>query len=546
VEQALQRSPAPAVQQITLTTIAGRPSYRLKEGDGTWRVVDATTGAAAPPVDAATALRSAQAFLSGAAGQVLGRTQGDRWSHAGLLDAHRPLYQVQMHDAAQTLLYISSTTGEVVVDVPRYQGYWNYVGAWLHWVYMFRDGAKDPVWSWLVIGLSAGHLSALAGALVGIWRWRFSGRYKSGAKTPYREFQMRWHHITGLVFGLVMVLWIFSGLMSMNPLGIFSPTGARPDLRAYQQGLPGTTRPALAVQDALQLLQADGFDTREIEWKVLAGRPYLLALDAAGASRVLSGAAGSYQVQRGLEPAQLERAAPCCCPSPSIPPPCWTATTPTTTGADRHPCTPPPPDLPVLRVQFQDPGRTSSTSAPHPGKWCSAWTAHSVPTAGCSTFCIAGTCHGCCSTPGRATSFWCCSAWARWPWPPQAPCWATGGWCSPPASSCVGRPGAPRQATQRLSDRAGWGRRPRDHHSGPNAVAGQGLTVSPAARTVQEGGPCRLRIQVHMLLLGRLKGVSSVPSATQTQSRQSPAFLDQNRDDPQCRQNCRSTESDEA
>ncbi|WP_272970836.1 PepSY domain-containing protein [Comamonas terrigena] len=371
VEQALQHSPAPqAVQQITLTTIAGRPSYRLKEGDGTWRVVDATTGAAAPPVDAATALRSAQSFLPSAAGEVLGRTQGDRWSHAGLLDAHRPLYRVQMHDAAQTLLYISSTTGEVLVDVPRYQGYWNYVGAWLHWVYMFRDGAKDPVWSWLVIGLSAlGTLSALAGALVGIWRWRFSGRYKSGAKTPYREFQMRWHHITGLVFGLVMVLWIFSGLMSMNPLGIFSPTGARPDLRAYQQGLPGTTRPALPVQDALQLLQAGRFDTREIEWKVLAGRPYLLALDAAGASRVLSGAAGSYQVQRGLEPAQLERAAPLLLPFAIH----------SATVLDRYDAyyyrrgqasmyAAAARDLPVLRVQFQDPGRTTVYLSPASGE----------------------------------------------------------------------------------------------------------------------------------------------------------------------------------
>jgi len=371
VEAALQHSPAPqAVQQITLTTIAGRPSYRLKEGDGTWRVVDATTGAAAPPVDTAVALRSAQAFLPGAAGQVLGRTQGDRWSHSGQLDAHRPLYRVQMHDAAQTLLYISSTTGEVVVDVPRYQGYWNYVGAWLHWVYMFRDGAKDPVWSWLVIGLSAlGTLSALAGALVGIWRWRFSGRYKSGAKTPYREFQMRWHHITGLVFGLVMVLWIFSGLMSMNPLGIFSPTGARPDLRAYQQSLPGTTRPAQAMQDALKLLQADGFSAREIEWKVLAGQPYLLAVDAAGASRVLSQAAGGYQVRGALEPAQLERAAPLLLP----------AAIHSSTLLDRYDAyyyrrghasmyAAAARDLPVLRVEFQDLGRTVVYLSPASGE----------------------------------------------------------------------------------------------------------------------------------------------------------------------------------
>ena len=43
---------------------------------------------------------------------------------------------------------------------------------------MFRDGSKDPVWSWLVIVLFAvGTVSAFTGAEAGIWRRRFSGRY---------------------------------------------------------------------------------------------------------------------------------------------------------------------------------------------------------------------------------------------------------------------------------------------------------------------------------------------------------------------------------
>lgn len=370
VEAALRHSLAPqAVQQITLTTIAGRPSYRIKEGDGALRVVDATTGSASPPVDDGTALRSARAFLPGVDGVVLDRTQDDRWTHSGLLDPHRPLFKVQMDDAAATLLYISSTTGEVVLDVPRHQRYWNYVGAWLHWVYMFRDGSKDPVWSWLVIGLSAvGTISAIAGAFVGIWRWRFHGHYKSGAKTPYREFQMRWHHITGLVFGVVMVLWIFSGLMSMNPMGIFSPAAARPDLRAYEQGFPGTTRPQLSVQEALGLLQTDGFYAREIEWKVLAGQPYLLAFDATGATRVLRRDKSGYMVQQSLEPEYLAQATPLLFPF-KIQSSTLLSSYDTYyyqrgqasmyAAAARN--------LPVLRLQFEDPGRTVVYVAPETG-----------------------------------------------------------------------------------------------------------------------------------------------------------------------------------
>ncbi|MGE8318376.1 MAG: PepSY-associated TM helix domain-containing protein [Comamonas sp.] len=370
-EAALRHSQAPrAVRQITLTSIAGSPRYRLQEADGSLFVVDALSGARLPPADGPAALRSAASFLPGYRGTVLGLTQDDRWTHSGLLDAHRPLIRVRMDDPEASLLYVSSATGEVVMDVPRTQRYWNYVGAWLHWVYMFRDGSKDAVWSWLVIGLSAlGTFSALAGGLVGIWRWRFAGRYKSGSRSPYREFQMRWHHITGLVFGGVLLAWIFSGLMSMNPLGIFSPAGARPDPAAYRQGVPGSVRPALSPGAALALLEAEGFAARELEWKVLGGEPYLLALDQSGASRLLTGHDGHYRVQPTLEPDRLAQAARRLLPdgirSASL--------------LDRHDAYyyrrgtasmygGAPRELPVLRVQFDDPGRTIAYLSLHSGE----------------------------------------------------------------------------------------------------------------------------------------------------------------------------------
>ena len=370
VQQALRHSRSPQeVQQITLTSIAGRPRYRLKEGNGALVVVDATTGALAPRVDDAAALRSAQAFVPGFAAVLGGRTLDDRWTHSGLLDAHRPLIKVQMQDPAATLLYVSSTTGEVVMDVPRHQRYWNYVGAWLHWVYMLREGSRDAVWSWLVIGLSAlATLSALAGALVGVWRWRFSGRYKSGAKTPYREFQMRWHHLTGLVFGLILILWIFSGLMSMNPLGVFSPAAARPDLQAYQQGSVGANPPAIGTSAALALLESAGFKAKELEWRVLGGQPYLLAHDGAGASRLVAAQQGAYQVLERFAPAQLEPPARALLPF-------GIADTKLLDSYDAYyfrrgqasMYAANARELPVLRLQFDDPGRTVAYLSLHSG-----------------------------------------------------------------------------------------------------------------------------------------------------------------------------------
>ena len=305
VDAALARSAAPAgVQQIKLTSVGARPRYVLKEANGDPLVVDAVTGLRAPTVDSAAARASARAFLPGVGADHEGRISDDRWTHSGALDAHRPLYKVQMRDPDSTLLYVSSTTGEVVMDAPLAQRTWNFVGAWLHWLYMFRDGSRDPVWSWLVIALSAvGTVSAVTGALTGLWRWRFSGRYKSGSKTPYREPQRHWHHIAGLVFGAVLITWIFSGLMSMNPLGIFDPGGERPDSAAYRQGGPGLLRPAVAVPDALKLLRNADFAACEIEWRVLGGTPYLLARDAAGSTRLVvpSAAAGFNVLERWFD-----------------------------------------------------------------------------------------------------------------------------------------------------------------------------------------------------------------------------------------------------
>ena len=104
-------------------------------------------------MDEQLALAGARAFVTKADAHYLGTVHEDRWTHARSLDPHRPLHQVQMDDADHTLLYLSDSTGQVVMDAPRAQRMWNYVGAWLHWLYMFRDKPVDPVWSWIVIVL---------------------------------------------------------------------------------------------------------------------------------------------------------------------------------------------------------------------------------------------------------------------------------------------------------------------------------------------------------------------------------------------------------
>lgn len=360
VEDALARSrDAGAVKGVVLTSIGGRPHYVLAEGDGSRLAVDALDGQRRV-VGPAQALAAGRSFTHGAAGEYIGLVDEDRWTHSRSLNPHRPLHVVEMGDEAATRLYVSSSTGQVVLDAPRAERLWNFVGAWLHWLYMLRNQATDPVWSWTVIVLSGiGVVSAFTGALNGIWRWRFSGTYKSGSKSPFREACLRWHHILGLVFGTVLLTWIFSGLMSMNPLGVFDAKGARPDVGAYEGGSVASVRLPLGVPQVLEMLSAQGFRASELEWRVLAGEPYILARNSRGDTRLVLAAAGALTVLERWPERRLVEAAQRLMPAPLTKVEVLRAydayyykrQVQSMYGADER-------RLPVMRVAFGDPDAT--------------------------------------------------------------------------------------------------------------------------------------------------------------------------------------------
>ncbi|MNV56678.1 hypothetical protein D3C71_1489750 [compost metagenome] len=116
------------------------------------------------------------------------------------------------------------------------------------------------------------------------------------------------------------------------------------------------------------MLESAGFGARELEWKVLGGAPYLLAHDGAGASRLVVLQQGAYQVWERFEAQQLEQPAQALMPFDSV----------NTTllasydayyfrrgqasmyAANAR-------ELPVLRVEFDDPGRTIAYLSLHSG-----------------------------------------------------------------------------------------------------------------------------------------------------------------------------------
>ncbi|NVD98017.1 PepSY-associated TM helix domain-containing protein [Massilia sp. BJB1822] len=293
-QQALARAgvTGPLKELRLAAASAGRPAYfavplgaarakgvKAAPGSGTV-VVDAVSGKRIAPVDEVQVMASATAYTGpGVALHYLGTIEEDAFTHSRGLDAHRPLHRVQLDDTDATLLYVSGRTAEVVRDASRTERIWNYAGAWIHWLYPFRGNIFDRYWTDIVNWLSiAGIVAALSGTIVGIQRWRFTRTYRSGSRSPYQGI-MRWHHIGGLLFALIAITWIFSGLMSMNPWRIFD-SGAAPLKMEALEGGPLQLTGLDAAPAAL--LSSAGGGIRELRWSRSLGKTVVLAHAAAG------------------------------------------------------------------------------------------------------------------------------------------------------------------------------------------------------------------------------------------------------------------------
>jgi hypothetical protein len=143
----------------------------------------------------------------------------DQWSVPNGYDEHRPLYRMALNDPSGAELYVSSSTGEVVLGTTHYQRAWNYPGSVVHWIYPTVLRSNWAAWDKVVWTLSLVALvAAVTGTVLGVIRLRVSRR---GLGSPFRGWHA-WHHILGLFTATFVVTWIFSGWLSMDHGLLFS------------------------------------------------------------------------------------------------------------------------------------------------------------------------------------------------------------------------------------------------------------------------------------------------------------------------------------
>ena len=113
---------------------------------------------------------------------------------------------------------------------------------------------------------------------------------------------MRWHHWTGLLFGLLTFTFVLSGLFSMNPGGIFPTTAVPPALNALLLG----PRPSLSAlpspSGGLGLLEEH---VKELEWKRLRGHAYIIGRSDLSTESILWPYPGGLRVRTAFSDGEL-------------------------------------------------------------------------------------------------------------------------------------------------------------------------------------------------------------------------------------------------
>jgi hypothetical protein len=271
-----------------------RPVYRFLDSTQAWIAIDAPSGAPVAPMSDRDAAELVRRAFGGRSPRLLAlHRRPDQWLLSNEVSAQLPLYEFAVGDQADTRVYVSPRSGEVVLASTASQRRWASLGAVPHWLYFTALRQHVGLWTNLVICLAAlGTVGLIAGIVLGLARFQYRTRdiaaRRGGpvSRSPFVDRWRRWHHYAGLTFGIVALTWTVSGLLSMNP-GHWSPDTS-PTLvqrEGWQGGKAVAAEYPVSPRYALATMARD-FPLRELHFALVGGRPYYRGLGTAGRSRL--------------------------------------------------------------------------------------------------------------------------------------------------------------------------------------------------------------------------------------------------------------------
>jgi len=224
----LRNPPARAL----LLSVMNRPAYRLGR-----QSVFADTGDLFEPATVEQSIEIAARFMQLPAAQVhhvRTLTEADQWTLGQ--GRQLPIHKFSVDDADGTELYVQPATGEVSVMTTRRSRALAWIGTIPHWLYFASLRVNQPLWYRIVVWTSAlTCVLAVIGLVLMVTQFRRTKPFRLSASIPYSGW-MRWHYVTGAIFGVFTLTWAFSGLLSMEPFEWTNATGLEIDREALSGG----------------------------------------------------------------------------------------------------------------------------------------------------------------------------------------------------------------------------------------------------------------------------------------------------------------------
>jgi hypothetical protein len=258
--------------RVTLLTVNGRPAYRF----GSAATVYADSGQEMDDLkpEQSKAVASSYLRLPQDKIQFLATlTNVDQWTLG--LNRLLPLHKFSAADDLGTELYIQPETGEVAMLTTRQSRLIAWFSTIPHWLYFTRLRDNQPVWYQIVVWTS-GVVCVLAvlGLILAFTQFRRTNPFHLSRAIPYSGW-MRWHYLTGAVFGLFTLTWAFSGLLSMEPFEWTRAEGLEVPRDIFTGGPTLLTQfPAMDAAGWEKLLA--GHAAKEIEFVRIQGDHYYL------------------------------------------------------------------------------------------------------------------------------------------------------------------------------------------------------------------------------------------------------------------------------
>jgi hypothetical protein len=277
--QAAERGEVGPGARVTLLSVMDRPAYRFSSGGFT--TVFADTGAMLEEVTPAQGRVIASRFMRMAEAQVhhvATLTDVDQWT---LLQARQmPLHKFSVDDEDATELYVASQTGEVALLTTRKSRALAWIGTIPHWLYFTALRTNQPVWYRIVVWTSALACAiAVLGLILAVTQFKRRTPFRLATAIPYSGW-MRWHYVTGALFGIFTLTWAFSGLLSMEPFAWTNAEGLEVRRDVFTGGPIDLARFGAMEAGAWTRL-LDGRAIKEVEFARIQDDPYYVVRRAA-------------------------------------------------------------------------------------------------------------------------------------------------------------------------------------------------------------------------------------------------------------------------